>query len=387
MKEKRRWLIITLNLSGFILLILFVYYHDIFSEQTNEADLPPETIITGKPMESPTISPDKIVKEEIGTILENKSDQNEVDSAEDTEKPRLNVVADSTIDEISKRGNSILDNPVHPGRAHIQSQMRQETFQETFFQLTDLYNFAMIMGSMGGQALGIGSYGSDIRMVVKMTRMRKLLEDAKANPQEVASFLQDQLVLMTEQLDSVYQEYVKQCKAGMNSYSELPDYRKYQVRSTAAVYILSQINAFESLPTLAKISTLGKSRDEPDLPTIGGPVHRKFIFYAMHKLVHQFPTSSLSPEARQAQDKYLNKANAMNIPESRNVKGTSWNTPYHEDDYRLQASWTNIEITQSDLVELELFPELNQLTKEDIDSLLVDMRSFVKLAFPEREIK
>ena len=111
---------------------------------------------------------------------------------------------DPIVDYYSQRANYMLDNPVHHGRAKLQQQMRNETAEETFINLVDNDNFAMLMPVMGGHLFSPGTYESDIVMVRKMTRVRKLLEDARANPWMVARFLE-------EQIKTLAAKYPSQC--------------------------------------------------------------------------------------------------------------------------------------------------------------------------------
>jgi len=303
------------------------------------------------------------------------------------ESPEMQHFADETVESVSKKAMSLLDNPVHLGRARLQKQMKQETTEETFFRLADNDSIGMLVPVMGGQFFAVGLYPSDVTVMCKMTRIRKLLADARIKPEETTSFLLDQLRIMGKDFPRARKAFRQRLKSnsvnGMMRTSEWPDSEKYRLKSTAAVYILSEINASVSLPALAWISMRGKPKDDdPDVPGTC-LVNRKFVFYAMHKLVSQFPEESLSKEAVKIREKYLGKAVDRNIIETSQHKVASWDAYYHEDDFRRMLPGKKLYMSGQPSIELSRFPSLGHLTTQDIEDLLLDLRRFTRLAFPD----
>lgn len=303
------------------------------------------------------------------------------------ESPEMQHLADETVESVSKKAMSLLDNPVHPGRVRLQKQMKQETTEETFSRLADNDSLLMLVPVMGAQSFAAGLYPSDVMVMCKMTRIRKLLADARANPEKTTAFLVDQLRIIGKDFPRARKEWRQRWRSnsvngGMRT-SEWPDSEKYKLKSTAAVYILSEINAFASLPALAWISMQGEPRD--DDPEIAGTcfVNRKFVFYAMHKLVSQFPEESLSKEAVKIREKYLGKAGDRNITETNQRKVALWDAYYHEDDFRRTLLGKKLYMSGQPSIELSRFPSLGHLTTQDIEDLLVDLRRFTRLAFPD----
>lgn len=204
-----------------------------------------------------------------------------------TEQTDLGGLDDEMVDYFSEKANNMLDNPVHSGRAKLQQQMRTETVEETFLHLTDNDNFAMLMPSMGGYPFSPGTYGSDVMMISKMTRVRKLLANAKDDPQGVARFLKEQIRELTPKFAEQRKEFIEKNRGpeppeGRNS-SELPDYMQTSILCTAATYVLSQIEGVDPLPTFVWFyeQTEGKKHLSP--------VNEKFLFYAMHTSLQKTP--------------------------------------------------------------------------------------------------
>lgn len=267
---------------------------------------------------------------------------------------------DEVVNYYYQRADYMLDNPVHPGRAKLQQQMRNETPEETFHNLVDNDNFAMLMPVMGGYPFSPGVYESDVMIVTKMTRMRKLLADAKDNPYEVANFLERQLLILAKDFASRYKEYWENYTEDNRHSRELPEYIKIRILCTAAVYVLSQIGESNSFATLAQLA---------NQDTSSSPVSRKFLFYAMHSLVRKYPRLDHS-------NGYLEKAQEYNIPHAKQIEATNWNAHYHEDDFRKMLPDNKIDLNVQPTMKLEQFPSLKHLDGGEVDSLLKELTKF-----------
>jgi len=283
----------------------------------------------------------------------------------------LGGLDDEAVDYYSKRAEYMLDNPVHPGRAKLQAQMRKETVRETFHNMTDNDELAMLMPVMGGSPFSPGTYESDVVIVSKMTRVRKLLEDARENPNEVAAFLQEQLRELAKDYPQQYTKFLKELnEAGPDGLhtKQLPEHSRTRLLCTAAVYVLSQIRVDNALPTLAWLSTQGEPGKE-----ISCPVNPKFLFYAMHNIIQKSPRASLSGNSYE----YLEKTKAMNIPDAKRIKVTTWNAHFHEDDFRRMLPENKLDISIQPTIELERFPSLDNLSTRKAESLLAELRDLI----------
>ncbi len=274
-------------------------------------------------------------------------------------------------DYYSNKIDNMLENPVHPGRAKLHKQMRKETFGQTFDNLVNNGNFAMLMPVMGGSPFSPGVYESDIVIVSRMTRVRKLLEDARKNPAEVAAFLQKQITELVKDYPQQYTEFLQNLDAagpeGLRS-KELSDHHKTRLLCTSAVYVLSQIGDTDSLETLAWLSEQGEAGKKNSWP-----VNPKFLFYAMHNIVQKSPGASLSGNSYE----YLEKTSALDIPDAKKIKVPSWNAFYHEGDFRRMLPGSRIDLSLQPTIELEIFPQLEHLNAKTAESLLTDLRQLV----------
>ncbi len=287
--------------------------------------------------------------------------------------------------DAARKASMLLENPIHSGRIKLQTQMRDETPQESFANLTDNDNIAMLTPLMGGQPFSPGYYAADIRTMCKMARIRKLLADARENPEHISSFLKEQLLTMNEKFPLAYEEFmqlIKNKSPGTKlTTSELRDVQKYRLLSTAAVYVLSEINAYDSLPLMAKLSTQGKVAQRPDFAG-NCQINPKFLLYAMHKLVKEFPEDQLSEEATKRRLDYLVMAKKLGVPDTAKVYVAAWDAYYQEDDFRKRRLGKKLYTENQPVIELTEFPQLNKLSSGKTKGLLRSIGTFVDTAFP-----
>ena len=294
-------------------------------------------------------------------------------------------LAERSVLDTARKARMLFENPIHNGRTKLQKQMQQETPQESFVHLTDNDNIAMLTPLMGGQPFSPGYYAADIRAMCKMTRIRKLLADAREDPGHISSLLQEQLLIMAEKFPLAYEEFMQLMKNQLPgtrvTTSELRDVQKYRLLSTAAVYVLSEINAYDSLPLLAKLSTQGKVGHRPDFAG-NSQINPKFLLYAMHKLAKEFPEGQLSKEAKKAQTDYLAMAKRLGVPDIGKINVAAWDAYYHEDDFRKKRLGEKLYTQNQPIIELTEFPPLNKLSEGKTKGLLRSIRTFVDTAFP-----
>ena len=301
---------------------------------------------------------------------------------------QIQVVADlaeEVSEELLREGASLADNPVHPGRLALQRQMRRETAEQTFLHLTDNDNFKMLAPLMASRPLSPGCYASDVRIMCKMTRIRKLLAGAREDPQGVSAFLQEQLSAVAKTFPAAYEDFMRMLKAdrggGRLVVKELPEAQKQRLLSTTAVYVLSEIGAYDSLPLLARLSTSGKPADSANFAG-SCQVNPTFLLYAMHGLTGDLPEGRLSAVARSARAEYLAAAEKAGIPHPDRTTVAAWDAPYHEDDFRTMLPGRQLRLPRGQpTVELTVFPAMPGLSPSNVRQLLGKMRAFVQEAF------
>lgn len=303
------------------------------------------------------------------------------------EENNANRLVEAAVNSSGEKTASLLENPVHPWRKTLQERMKEETPEETFLRLADNDSQMLLAPVMGDVWFSWGMYHSDIRAVCRMTRIRKLLAAARENPERVTTFMLDHLRAMLRDFPRVYEEDTATALRemekgnGMRIVREPDQSLVYRIRSVAAVYVCSEINAFSALPTLAQLSVQGGAREDSPEYINNCLINRKFLFYAMHRLIKHVPVERLGAKARQARDAYLAKERDWNQSKLQKYKGTTWDAQYHERDFRrtLQDSRLNMD-TQSK-IEMTMFPRLEGLSTRRIEDLLTDMREFIGLAF------
>ena len=198
-----------------------------------------------------------------------------------------------------------------------------------------------------------------------MVRVRKLLADAREDRYGVGRFLEEQLRELAKdypkQFGKFQQEMRQAGPEGVHS-SELPDHLKTRLLCTSAVYVLCQIDMVEALDTLGWLS------QQP-----GPPVGRKFLFYAMHRLVSE----SGQVGSFERYEEYLGKIERMGISGPKRSEVSAWNAQYHESDFRRMFPESKIDIGAQQTIDLERFPRLDELSSSEVKSLLADLRHII----------
>lgn len=296
-------------------------------------------------------------------------------------------IYDEVTEKVSRRGMSLINNPVHPSRAKLQRQMSQESAEQTFLHLTDNENFKMLIPMMASCPFSPGCYASDIRIMAEMTRIRKLLADARNDPEHMSVFMQEQLSAIAETFPAAHEEFMQMLKESNSGnrliLKELPEMQKQRLLSTVAVYILSEIAAQDSLPLLARLSKLGKPHRSANFAG-SYQVNPTFILHSMHRLVTQFPEAGLSARASQARVDYLAMAEKAQIANPQTTTVAAWDATYHEDDFRTTLLGKQLYVSQSQpTIELAVFPSRGKLSRLRIEALLDKMRTFIEEISPQ----
>ena len=292
------------------------------------------------------------------------------------------------VDSISDIAISRLRNPIHPGRSALRKRLRQETAEETFMHLPDMDGVAMCFLQLHSIGFAPGNYDSDTAIITGLTPVRKFLKDAREHPEKIVPFLEQQLIEMSKLQQKKCEEYAR-LKVKVNGLVTspspgLPEDTQDVLRSTAAVYVLSEIGACQSLPVIAWLSELRWPLTNPN-DQYTRTVSKKFLFYAMHTLVSQMSEESLSEQAVQARLQYLELAQTARIPESTRVRVTSWDAYYHEQDFRRTTLQKKLNMEAEPTIEMSHYPELH-MEEQDLEPLLAAQRKFTKLAFPDAKV-
>lgn len=264
----------------------------------------------------------------------------------------------------------MLDHPIHPGRANLQRRLRHETLQQSFEHLGDNDNLATLMPLMSGRPFSPGNYQSDVMIVTKMTRVRKLLADARRDPQATATFLQQQIRSLAAEYPQQYEQYMQMRKEnpGTLRSRELHEHLKTRIKATAAVFVLSQIDEPGALETLAWLSGQGERGRK-----YSGAVNRKFLLYAMHSLISR----QQEDVADSGRNEYLQQAAKWDVLQADTVSVAAWDAHYHEGDFRVRLPDSRIDLDAQPQIRLQQFPLLERLGSGKVEMLLKSIGELV----------
>jgi len=294
-------------------------------------------------------------------------------------------IREELLADLLRKADTFSRYPVHPGRAALQEQMRQETMAQTFEHVADNDNIRMLVPAMGSIPFTPGCYPADLRIVSRATRVRKLLADAgESSAAGTSRFYQDQLRALSESFRTAYEEFEKTLRAtsGKVRLKGLPEVQKQRLQSTIAVYVLSEIGAYDALPLLAKLSTEGKPNLNRPLFAGSCQVNPVFLLYSMHRLVKSLPEDDLTSEARRARLGYLSQAAKAGIQEAQPVTVPSWKAMYDENDSRSMLPGGLAPPEDQPTIALTIYPTLHKLSGGEVQELLHELRVFVEEAFP-----
>jgi hypothetical protein len=327
------------------------------------------------------VKPD--IRQEQAESVANLAEHNQPQALED---PYFRKLTDQSVHAISAPAMSRLRNPMHPGRHTLQERLCHETPEETFLHLSDMDGVAMVYLKMGSISFVPGDYDSDIAIMTRLTPLRKFLQDVREDPKKLVPFLKQQLIEFSRLQQKKCEEFARLMEDanGMVVTPGLPEDTQDLLRSTAAVYVLSEIGAYEALPTLAWLSALPlplKTANAQYTRTVS----KKFLFYAMHLLVTGLPEDSLSQQAIQARHQYLALAEMAQVPEPTRVKVTSWDAYYHEQDFRRTTLRKKLNTNAEPTIQMTRYPTLH-IEEHDVEPLLAALREFTQLVFPDANV-
>ncbi|MHC4395520.1 MAG: hypothetical protein ACYS1A_07670 [Planctomycetota bacterium] len=379
MNKKRVHILVGIIWAGLIIVTVLIWLQG--KEEGKENICPAPN--TGVVAQKNTFKSNKIAENtDISETSLELDKNNELDAT-------VNKFIDQSTTEIVQESKALVKHPVHEGRKTLMDKIKTESFEECFMHTTDTYGLCMMIPSFGGFFFSPGHYSSDVMMIRSMDRMRKLVEFAKRNPSECAIFLERQIREIGNSFDLHYKKFLEEIKdrAGSSTRKDLRQIHKDIIHLTVAVYLLSENNLFDSLPTLLSLSkSNGMRRKSPDEPREAGswPINPQFLIYSMHRLVVNFPENLLNEQALQVRAEYLKKADELQIPHPETVEVTTWDSPYKEDDYRFQLPKVKREMYLRSQKEMNLtvYPLDIKLNKSnDVEALLDKLENFCTIAF------
>ncbi|HUT29907.1 MAG TPA: hypothetical protein VMX13_08955 [Sedimentisphaerales bacterium] len=240
-------------------------------------------------------------------------------------------------------------------------------------------------------ATTLDSYDCLFQLIPDLTRVRKILQDTPNSPNahEVIARLMAKLSYSTHGYAEVLLAFREARRKDRESVrTSVPhEWERRQAYSAAAVYLLSELHAYEALPLMSKVYFSQEKL----------PLSRLFVFYAMHLLVVDYPRKELSPQAQNALDAYLQAAADLPKPIIRPL--TTWKAAYDETDVRVSVIHQDLLRNQPRLQVRIYPPEFRTYetaswgtpqtdphwlkVDPQIDDLAGKLKAFIDAAYPE----
>ena len=171
------------------------------------------------------------------------------------------------------------------------------------------------------------------QLVTRLMRVRKLYTIGMKNPNLIISDLRKLHRDSLKKWPDAYKDLIDDYENHVGR-SEPASYDRLQHYCLAATYLLAEFGDYDSLPFFSyQYRIHNMSSPTTNAPPVA-PVYPALTFYAMHRLASSYPRTSLSREALQALDEYLDAVGGL-VPEPQQIKVTVWDASYIESDPRL----------------------------------------------------
>ena len=302
---------------------------------------------------------------------------------------QLAHLVDTATADAAKQAKQIIPDKISKPRSRLLKTLSKET---TLQSIENLPNFDDTQKRNFIQHTYISdSYDFLFIFIPRLARVRKILEDTpnSPNPHEVTSELMMKLQYSTHGYAEVllaFQEAMLKNRESVRT-STPHDWQRRQVYSAAAVYLLSELRAYDALPLMSKVY-----HSEEKLP-----LSRLFVFYAMHLLAVDHPRTDLSPQAQKALDAYLQASADLPKPVIQSMATSK--AAYDETDVRVSIMRQNLLKNQPKL-QMRIYPaELRTYEKASwgtpqvdphwlavdpkIDNLANLLKTFIDAAYPQ----
>jgi hypothetical protein len=202
-----------------------------------------------------------------------------------------------------------------PHRVRLVKTLSQETLADTIQRLSNFDDTLWVRGDMFpgrvvppesfGDRFGENSYKYLSIYIPNLNRVRKVVEEGGKQSGTAVPLLKKLLVGSVDGYEAArkahFEEEAKRDPTRPVAIKRPDDYYKCSIAAPAAVYLLAELRAYDSLPAMAKMYH-AKGRL---------PMSRVFLFHAMHLLAVEHPLDKLSPTARKAWEEYRQAAKSL----------------------------------------------------------------------------
>lgn len=230
--------------------------------------------------------------------------------------------------------------PPHAEKLSLNQVIGKESILESVLNVGNVDNVHLAVTSLGAICCVYESNADYHSWVVpRVTRVRRLLEEGRAHPEEVVPVLREVLERSIEGWPAAWSEHARHLREeGSYKLADTDAYMQCKWRVRACTYLLTELDDCDSLPLLARAYRLHKRQKVPKGITAGqmGPCAPGNLLPMMHKLISQYPEAGLSAEAGALRRRYIEKARDVmfDVPYAP-IRVLRWSALYEESDPRL----------------------------------------------------
>jgi hypothetical protein len=277
-------------------------------------------------------------------------------------------------------------------RSVIAEDMTNETLLESVESLSDLRDVIWSSGNVtsSGELASRSTFRFNREFVPKLTRVRKIIDDALQDPEstkrDVIPRLQAMLVEEVRDYEFKYDAAMRDFKAGRRSTNDSPAYvdrLSAQVRAPVACYLLGEFDDYSSLPLLSEVYSFVVEKKRTAVPPL-------FVFAAMDRMTRRHPTDDLSGDAKALRLAYFAVSNNLVVPgQSRRLP--TWDAEFDESDPRAVFFGEYVPLHLQPKIPLTVYPadlakfesDYSGIVKPELQPLANALISFIESAYPD----
>ena len=292
--------------------------------------------------------------------------------------------------------------PPHAEKLSLNQIISKESILESVLNVGNVDDVSLAVTSLGA-ICGVYESNADYHswVVPRVTRVRRLLEEGRAHPEEVVPVLRDVLGQAIDGWRAAWSEHARRLREEGSYTSEDTDiYEQCKWRVRACTYLLAELDDYASLPLLARAYTLHKREMGPEGIPVGqmGPCAPGNLLPMMHKLISQYPEGRLSGEARGLRNRYMEAARDVmfDVPYAP-IRVLKWSALYAEADPRLvvfdpegrsiaSEPTTTMTVYPAKFKDGEWISDVMGVTSDRAVSLYNGMVLFINAAYPNQAL-
>lgn len=229
--------------------------------------------------------------------------------------------------------------PVHPWQLKRIENVGRESIPELIAHLGEFDDYMPADVSVGGTGSSLGSPEFANQLVIRLARVRRLLEEGRRNPEAVIGPLREAFEENLDRYPEAERELLELLDRGPVVDRGESSAHVARVTVLVATYVLSELGDQRALPLMLKAYKHHEQYSDVKglkRPPKQAPAAPATLLYGMHRLIAAAPEQDSNPEAREARTAYLTAASAV-LPDVQTLEVTSWNAQYDSFDPRIQA--------------------------------------------------